>query len=156
KVSIDGKYHALHDAQMRPAPAPVPALLIGGGGERRTLRLVAKYADEWNAPALPAGPDAAKCAVLEQHCAANKRDPATITRSMMCAFIAGRDDTELERRAVSLQQVLPQLAQMPVPALLETVRGRGWLVGTPAQIVEQLQALAASGVQRVMLQHHNQ
>ncbi|HLZ69269.1 MAG TPA: TIGR03560 family F420-dependent LLM class oxidoreductase, partial [Dehalococcoidia bacterium] len=111
KASIEGERWSLHDAELHPAPAqrPGPPLIVGGGGERRTLRIVARYADEWNAVNL--APDAyrAKLAVLERHCAAEGRDPQTIRRSMMCAFVIGRDGAELARRAEAMRAAVPPL-----------------------------------------------
>jgi len=157
-VTLDQPRFPLKDAIVRPMAAqrPRPPILIGGGGERRTLRLVARYADEWNAVNLQPEAYLAKRAVLEQHCAAEGRDPATIRRSMMCAFVIGRDQAEVERRGAALQEAVPPLAAVAPGDLLATLRSRGWLVGTVAEVREQLQALAAAGVERVMLQHHNQ
>jgi F420-dependent oxidoreductase-like protein len=158
KVSYSGRRFSLKDAQMRPAPAqrPHPPLLVGGGGEKRTLRIVARHADEWNAVALTPDAYRAKSAVLAQHCAAVGRDPATIRRSMMCAFIIGRDGAELRRRVEGLQRVLTPMSTQPADAVPEAMRQRGWLVGTPEEVVGQLKSLAEAGVERVMLQHHNQ
>lgn len=158
RVSVEGKYFALKDAESHPTPAqqPHPPLLVGGGGEQRTLRIVAKYADEWNCANLLPDAYRAKTAVLERYCADGGRDPRAIRRSMMCAFIIGRDRGELQRRVAGLQQVLPRLAAMPPDSVPETMRSAGWLVGTPDDVTGQLQDLNRAGVERVMLQHHNQ
>lgn len=158
KASFDGKHYHLRDAEMHPTPAqrPGPPILVGGSGEKRTLQIVARYADEWNAINLTPEAYTQKTAVLERHCAAEGRDPRTIARSMMCAFIIGRDDAEIRRCVEGLQQVLTPMAGQPAAEVPAAMRARGWLVGTPEQAVEQLQALARVGVQRVMLQHHNQ
>ncbi len=158
RVSLEGERWSLQDAELHPRPTqrPGPPLIVGGGGEKRTLRIVARYADEWNAVNL--SPDAyrAKVAVLERHCAAEGRDPRTIRRSMMCAFVIGRDRTELEHRGAALREAVPPLQAIAAGETLSTLRARGWLVGTVDEVRGQLQALAAEGVQRVMLQHHNQ
>ena len=81
----DGTHYQLAETICRPRPisSPRPRILIGGGGERKTLRLVAKYADACNLFAM--GPDAIaeKLAVLDRHCAAESRDPATIERTVL-------------------------------------------------------------------------
>jgi alkanesulfonate monooxygenase SsuD/methylene tetrahydromethanopterin reductase-like flavin-dependent oxidoreductase (luciferase family) len=152
KVSVEGKYYPLEDAQMRPAPTSQPPLLIGGGGERRTLRLVAQYADEWNSTSLSPDGYRDKSAVLAQHCSAVGRDPASIYRSMMVTFVIGRDEAERNTRLEALREVMPRMASAP----LDQLRGRGMLIGTPDDFVAGLRALAAAGVERVMLQHLNQ
>ncbi len=80
RTTITGTYYSLVDAPCRPAPLqdPLP-ILIGGGGERRTMRIAAEYADLWHAWSTP---DAfpAKNAVLDRHCAEVGRDPGAIRR----------------------------------------------------------------------------
>jgi alkanesulfonate monooxygenase SsuD/methylene tetrahydromethanopterin reductase-like flavin-dependent oxidoreductase (luciferase family) len=61
--------------------------MIGGDGEKLTLRVVARHADWWNAAFLPADEYARKLAALEKHCAAEKRDPAAIKKTHF-AFIS--------------------------------------------------------------------
>src|SRR5581483_9654112 len=140
KVSLDGERWSLRDAELHPAPAqrPGPPIIVGGGGERRTLRIVARYADEWNAVNL--GPEAyrAKLEVLARHCAAEGRDPATIRRSMMCAFIVGRDQAEVDRRAEAMREAVPPLQAIPADRTAAALRDRGWLVGTVEEARRQL------------------
>jgi alkanesulfonate monooxygenase SsuD/methylene tetrahydromethanopterin reductase-like flavin-dependent oxidoreductase (luciferase family) len=61
---------------------PYPPFVIGGGGEQLTLRVVAQYADIWNPPGVPVKEVRHKSKVLNRHCAAIGRDPATIERSI--------------------------------------------------------------------------
>lgn len=157
KASFDGKYFHLQDAEMHPKPAqhPLP-LLVGGGGEKRTLRIVAKYANEWNVTGVTPERLREKSAVLERYCAQIGRDPAAIARSVMVAFVIGEDRAAVIRRLTMLRRILPALGQGPDDELLAALRKRGWLVGSPAEAVEHLAGLARAGAQRVMLQHHNQ
>lgn len=76
-----GTYYQLTGAICEPKPVqrPAPPVLIGAGGERRSLRLVAEHADIWNCPTRgDAGELRHKRAVLDEHCAAIGRDPAEI------------------------------------------------------------------------------
>jgi F420-dependent oxidoreductase-like protein len=157
-ASFSGRHYSLDGAVMRPKPVqrPHPPLLVGGSGEKRTLRIVAKYADEWNAVAPTPESYRTKTAVLEERCRAVGRDPATIARSVMSAFIVGGSEAERRQHTEALQQVLPALGRLDAAAVQETMRDRGWLVGSPDDVIGQLRALAAEGVQRVMLQHHDQ
>jgi F420-dependent oxidoreductase-like protein len=159
KANFDGRYYQLKDAEAWPKPAqrPHPPLLIGGGGEKRTLLITAKYADEWNS-AAPLTPDGyrQKIEVLNRHCERVGRDPEAIAHSRMTAFLIGRSDAELAERCRALQVSVPSLAQVEISELPRTLLGRGWLVGTPEQVIEQIHAYEEAGCKRIMLQHHNQ
>jgi F420-dependent oxidoreductase-like protein len=157
-ASYDGEYYQLKDAQCFPKPVQSPPpLIVGGGGERRTLRIVAKHATEWNAVGVTVESYQHKRAVLEEHCAAVGRDPSTIVHSQMNGFIIGRDRAgvraHLARIADMSFMIGDQLEQQGDDALLEGLRGRGWLIGTPGEFVEQLGALEEAGLSRFMLQH---
>ncbi|MGD0881292.1 MAG: LLM class flavin-dependent oxidoreductase, partial [Acidimicrobiales bacterium] len=67
----------------RPISSPRPPILVGGSGERKTLRLVARYADACNLFALDPAEVAHKLDVLERHCADVERDPADIRRTIL-------------------------------------------------------------------------
>jgi F420-dependent oxidoreductase-like protein len=155
--SLDGRFFRLKDARMNPKPAQSPApLLVGGAGEKRTLRVVARYADEWNVPAMPLDRYGAKVEALERHCERAGRDPSTVTRSMMCAFLVGESEAALRARLRALKVVIPPLAALPEEGAAAALAARGWLAGTPAQVVEQIGALEEAGLSRIMLQHHDQ
>ncbi len=85
--SFEGRYYQVHEARCEPKPVqqPYPPFVIGGGGEKLTLRIVAQYADVWNFAGGPAEEFARKSAILDEHCAAVGRDPATIARSIQQA-----------------------------------------------------------------------
>jgi F420-dependent oxidoreductase-like protein len=154
-----GRYYRLEGANPRPKPVQRPRLpfLIGTTGERRMLRIVARYADEWDVPGL-ATPAAyrARRKRLEAYCREINRDPCEIRRCVSTAFLIGRNDKELRRRIEAMQQLMPDLAALDAPAVLNALQKEGWLIGTPDHIVASLQALANEGVQRVMLQHNDQ
>lgn len=96
RTNLAGRYYSLTDAPLAPKPpAPIP-LLIGGGGEKRTLRIAAKYADEWNVWGTPALLRQ-KQEVLDQHCESLGRDPKAIQRSCQ-AMLTITDDEELVKR----------------------------------------------------------
>ncbi len=145
-ATFDGKRYRLRDAFMNPKPAqPSLPILIGGGGEKRTLRIVAKLADEWNCIALPPDDYRRKVTVLTAHCERVGRDPATIERSMMSSYLTSRNDAELGRLVEERDQRLVARGR-------PTGRG-GALIGPPSQIVEQIKALEEEGVSRIMMQH---
>ena len=96
-ASFEGEHYRLENADSLPKPASGrPPILIGGSGERRTLRLVAEFADEWNTPAMPIDDYRHKCEVLERHCEAVGRDPASIKRSMMTFGLVGPNEAAIQ------------------------------------------------------------
>ncbi len=157
-VTYGGDQFRLDEAQMRPVPTRpggVP-LMIGGSGEKRTLRMVARFANEWNTTASSLDVYRHKVDVLEQHCQDIGRDSSQIARSMMVGHIIGADEAELKERASRIQRIIPSTQNMPVEEVISTMRERGWLVGTPDEIVDAIQARAKLGVSRIMLQTHDQ
>ncbi len=98
-VTFTGAHYRVEGARCLPAPEPPPTLLIGGGGERRTLRLVARYADWWCADIAPVEVFTHKARVLRDHCAAVGRDPATIRKTYPLTVYLARTRAEAELRA---------------------------------------------------------
>ena len=93
KTNFDGEHYQLVDAPLEPKPIQTPLpLMIGGGGEKRTLRIAAKFANEWNVWGAPEVL-AHKNAVLDGHCKDVNRDPAEIQRSA-CALLLQTEDQE--------------------------------------------------------------
>lgn len=117
----DSPYVGRHYQLERPlnAPGPVrrprPPILIGGSGERKTLRLVAKYADACNI--FDFGPEGvrAKYDVIERHCADLGRDPAEITRSVLTRLTlsrSGGEQTASGETTVSVAQAVDKLGAL--------------------------------------------
>lgn len=87
---FEGRCYRLRGAICEPKPVqrPRPPIMIGSGGERVGLRIVARHADIWASPAFTAADFRRLNAVLDEHCAAIGRDPAEITRSAQVFFTA--------------------------------------------------------------------
>jgi alkanesulfonate monooxygenase SsuD/methylene tetrahydromethanopterin reductase-like flavin-dependent oxidoreductase (luciferase family) len=87
---FDGRCYRLSGAICEPKPVqrPHPPIMIGSGGERRGLRIVAEHADIWSSPTFTAADFRRKSAVLDDHCVAIGRDPAEIIRSVQVFFTA--------------------------------------------------------------------
>ena len=155
---FDGRYYQLKGANPRPKPIQQPRipLLIGTTGAGRMLRVVARYADEWDAPGITS-PAAyrARRERLNSYCREINRDPDEIRRCVSTAYLIGHDAAALRRRGVVMQQLIRSLTSLDPGAVPEVLRRDGWIVGTPDQIVLQLRALADEGVERVIFQHND-
>jgi alkanesulfonate monooxygenase SsuD/methylene tetrahydromethanopterin reductase-like flavin-dependent oxidoreductase (luciferase family) len=155
-ANFEGRYFKLRDATIRPLPAQSPMpLLIGANGEQLTLKVAAKYADDWNGGIPSLDVYRHKSEVLARHCEAVGRNPADISRSVMCGYIVGENDVDVRRQwDEMLEQAPPQMRERlqqsqrmgPIPYL-------PMLAGTPSQLVEQIKTLEAEGISRVMLQN---
>jgi F420-dependent oxidoreductase-like protein len=159
-ASFSGKYYQLREAECYPKPVQQPLpVMVGGGGERRTLRIVAELADEWNAVGVDLDGYRRKREVLERHCEKVGRDPALIKHSQMSGFIVGKDDSgmldhlRLIGERLGHDAVVGSMTADP-GRVLEAARDRGWLVGTPSEVVDELGRREEAGVSRLMLQHH--
>lgn len=135
-VTFEGTHYRTDDARNLPRPirAGGPEILVGGGGERRTLRLVAQYADACN---LHGDPDGIrhKREVLHRHCADLGRDPAEIRVTRLATLVI----TSSAQQTGELQNFLARAAG---PDALTTSN-----LGQPGEIVEQLHALVEAGVE---------
>jgi F420-dependent oxidoreductase-like protein len=108
RFSFAGKHFHLQDAQLNPKPlqARLP-LIIGGDGEKRTLRIVAEHADVWNTGLGELEEYRHKLAVLWRHCEDVGRDPAEIRKSLTFRPILAEDEAALAARRRALAGKLP-------------------------------------------------
>jgi alkanesulfonate monooxygenase SsuD/methylene tetrahydromethanopterin reductase-like flavin-dependent oxidoreductase (luciferase family) len=96
-ASFEGKYYRIENAYCEPRPNPPIPLLIAGGGEKKTLRVAAKYADWWNAPFMEADKFAHKQEVLAQHCREIGRDPDEILHSYYAITSLSENPDKVQR-----------------------------------------------------------
>ena len=102
--TFSGKHYQLQSAFCEPKPVqqPRPPIVIGGAGERRTLRIAARFADHWNYPGRDALELRRKLDVLERHCAEVGRDPSEIEVS--AHIFEPFDDVESVRHAKEMHE----------------------------------------------------
>src|SRR5205085_4047205 len=99
RVTFEGRHVQLLDALCDPPPVqPRLRLWIGGQGEKRMLRIVARHADGWNVPFLAPEVFAQRAATLDGWCATEGRDPGAITRTINVGLAVGRDDAAVQRQ----------------------------------------------------------
>ncbi len=143
RSTFKGQYYELSDAPLDPKPMqkPHPELMIGGGGERVTLRIAAKHADHsniWGGPRVLG----AKGKILDEHCAAVGRDPKSIRRSANMALQITDKKSDVETLADTIAKRMGRHAADARDTCL---------AGTPDQIREQLHQLRAARVDTLFI-----
>jgi F420-dependent oxidoreductase-like protein len=135
-TTFNGNEYTITDAPLSPKPVqdPLP-LLIGGGGEQRTLRIAARFAHQWNVWGTPERLGQ-KSAVLDQRCEEIGRDPAEIHRSTQALLFLSDDESWLKKRR-------------------DRDIGRPTIVGTPAEVVEIVAAYRDAGADELIIPDWN-
>jgi alkanesulfonate monooxygenase SsuD/methylene tetrahydromethanopterin reductase-like flavin-dependent oxidoreductase (luciferase family) len=145
-VTLDQPYYPLVEAQSFPLPAG-GGLIVGGRGERRTMRVAAELADEWNVTSVTFDEYPRKLEVLAGHCRAIGRDMGAIRRSLMAPIVIGRTRAEVAARLARGREWFPR-----VPGSEAEWRAQSFLFGSVDEVVRDLRRWQALGIQRVMLQ----
>jgi F420-dependent oxidoreductase-like protein len=138
--SYPGTYYQLVDSPALPKPAQPsgPPVIIGGKGARRTPRLAATYADEFNMPFQRVAETREQYDRVRDACLTAGRDPGKLRLSAAVTVCCGRDDAETSRRVEAIGVHADEL------------RTKG-VAGTPAQVVEALAGYAEAGAERLYL-----
>jgi F420-dependent oxidoreductase-like protein len=136
--SFEGRHYTIHQAFNRPRPLQPagPPILVGGSGERRTLRLVAKYADACNLFGDVKTIEH-KLSVLERHCEEVGRDPDSVTKTRLGTLVIAESAKEVD----DLIRTLASRANHDE----ETVR-RQVIAGVPDSVVEQVSEYFEAGL----------
>jgi len=141
QASFAGKFYQIHDAYCNPKPVqkPHPPIMIGGSGERETLRIVAKHADACNLFGSTATVKR-KLEILREHCKASGRDYDSILKTKLGHIMIDRDKTELEKRVAKRFQGSPQerVSEMAI-------------YGTPEEVRRQVETLRDAGIEYLIV-----
>jgi F420-dependent oxidoreductase-like protein len=149
--SFEGKHWQVRGTLFRPKGRR-PNIIVGGIGRPRSLRLGARYADEYNVSSSEPSRVGEVYARLDDACRAIGRDPAAIVRSAMAGVLLGRDEAEFQERTRAAIETFAATGR-EAEAWLEERRDR-WVTGTPDQARARIAEYEAAGVQRLMLQTH--
>lgn len=133
-VSFNGKYYKINSAYCNPKPNPIPPIMIGGGGEKLTLRTVAEHADWWNA-VVNLEDYKHKLDVLRSHCNRIGRDYESIKKTWLGCIAIAKTDDEAMRLAKN----------NPFPTSEPTISG------TPEQVSQKLKEFVDIGVEYLIL-----
>jgi F420-dependent oxidoreductase-like protein len=139
--SFSGTYYTVTDSPALPKPAqrPRPPVIVGGQGKRRTPRLAATFADEYNIPFATIDDTAAAFGRVREACAAAGRHETSMIYSAAQTVVCGRSRAEVERRAEAIGRKPDDLAEHG-------------LVGTPDEIAGKIGKFADFGAEHVYLQ----
>jgi F420-dependent oxidoreductase-like protein len=136
--TFSGRHYHVTDARVVPRPQRRIPIMIGGSGEKKTLRMVAEFADLCNIGGT-AGVMAQKMAILDEHCAAVGRDPRAVKRTAMVSLFVSPNDAERD----GLRGFLSYETN-------SEVRDR-MIIATAGEATEQLAALVAAGTDEVLV-----
>ncbi len=139
--SFDGTHYRLTDSPALPKPAqrPRPPVIVGGAGPRRTPRLAARFADEFNVGFKSVQDSAAGFARVREACEAAGRYPSSLIYSVAQTVCCGKDEAEVRRRAAAIGREPEDLRENA-------------LGGTPGQVAAKIAEFAEIGADRVYLQ----
>ncbi|HEV8064809.1 MAG TPA: LLM class F420-dependent oxidoreductase [Acidimicrobiales bacterium] len=139
--SFSGQHFQLSDSPALPKPrqSPRPPIVVGGHGRRRTPRLAARFADEFNLAFAPVEACEQQYRLVDEACEAAGRSGDSMLKSVALVVCCGADDAEVAHRAGQIGRQVGEL------------RDNG-LAGTPADVAEKLETYRRVGVSRVYLQ----
>jgi len=139
-VSFHGKYYRVDSAYCSPKPKPTPPIMIGGGGEKLTLKVVASHADWWNCPNLTLDQYKHKLSVLKGQCEKVGRDYSSIRKTWLgCVAISKTPD---EASKIAKTNAFTANEHMAMQAAI---------IGTPEQVSHTLARFADLGVDYFIL-----
>ena len=141
RFSFDGRHYRLVDSPALPKPIqkPGPPIIVGGAGPKRTPRLAARYAAEFNVPFHSVDDTSRQYGVVRDACSATGRDPDTLVLSTAQVVCCGRDEADIARRARSIGRQVAELRE-------------NGLAGRPDEVLSKLRRFAKAGASRVYLQ----
>lgn len=150
-VSFAGRWYRLEQAQVQPVPAHQ---WIGvGGNSEASLRVAAAQADEWCTAGFSGEELRQKAEQLDSLARQAGRQPEAVERTVMNGVLVGRREVELKRRALRLSTLMPELQGQAPDAILDRARQQfRWWVGTPEEVVGQVQRLLQTRLDHIFFQ----
>jgi F420-dependent oxidoreductase-like protein len=139
--NFSGKHYTLTNSPALPKPvqSPRPPLIVGGHGAKRTPRLAAKYADEFNVAFSSYEVSKKQFDLVDDACRAIGRDPKSLLRSVAQVVCCGATDADVARRAANIGREVDEL------------KANG-IAGTPGEVIEKIHMWGELGLSRLYLQ----
>jgi F420-dependent oxidoreductase-like protein len=141
RFNYSGKRHQVVDSPALPKPVqqPHPPIIVGGYGTKRTPRLAATYADEFNLPFPPLDYYRTACDIVRRACEAEDRDPGSLRYTVALVVCVGKDEIEFIRRAEAIDHSPEELRKNAAAGLVD-------------EVIERIRAFGAEGAETMYLQ----
>jgi len=137
-VTFKGRYYHIDRAYCYPKPDPVPPIMIGGGGEKLTLRVVARHANWWNIPNASPQTYQHKLRVLEEHCKKEGRDPSGIVKTLASMVAIAKTENEARNSAYKTH-------------FIQKGNEENYIIGNPDTVTEKLKEYTKLSVEHFIL-----
>ena len=138
KTSFSGRHYKVENAHCFPKPDPVPPIMIGGGGEKYTLKVVARHADWWNIPNVSPQTYEQKLKILDEHCKIEGRDFSEIVKTLA--------------NMVSIAETEDKAADLASKSkFIEKGREKNFIIGDPNSVVDKIREYTRLGVEHYIL-----
>jgi len=138
EATFKGRHFKIEKAYCYPKPDPVPPIMIGGGGEKLTLRVVARHADWWNIPNCSPKTYEQKLKTLEHHCKREGRDPSEIVETLANIVSIAKTETAAWENANRSR-------------FIQKGNEENYVVGSPDTVVQKLTDYVKLGVRHFIL-----
>jgi F420-dependent oxidoreductase-like protein len=150
--SFEGKHWRVSGTLLRPKPVqrPHPPIILGGSGKPRSIRLAARWADEYNIQGVTPAEVPPVAAALERACVEEGRAPGSVVLSAMLGVLVAADEADFGARLEGLMGVFGLSSADQADWL--TRRRPSYLMGTPDEVVRRIAEYEEAGLQRIMLQ----
>jgi F420-dependent oxidoreductase-like protein len=149
-VTFEGRFYRLRDAVLpEPKRRRGPEIAIGGNGPKRTMPLVARYADSWNAQNASPEQLGERFAMLDEMIVAAGRRPEDVTRAFNTPIVCWRTPAELSDRLRTVRRFSRAWRELPDEHIIAGLRTWPAILGSPDEVVEQIKAYEAVGVSEI-------
>ena len=139
-VTFEGKYFKAKNVHSTPKLDSIPPIMIGGAGEKLTLKVVAKYADWWNLAWADPPTYERKLRILNRYCEQLGRDSDEIVKTLLSAVVIADTDEEAIR-----------ISKKPLGHMNLTLHSLAYFVGSPDTIINKIRAFADIGIDQLIL-----
>jgi alkanesulfonate monooxygenase SsuD/methylene tetrahydromethanopterin reductase-like flavin-dependent oxidoreductase (luciferase family) len=152
-VTYEGRFFQLNEAQLLPRPQRQTPIMLGGNGPKRTMPLVARYADIWSCDNGTLDLFKERSLLLDELLTAEGRQPSDVKRTVMVPVLCWQDEDGRERIAQSIRSILVALEKSPTNEVIETIQKflPVLISGSPEHVIEELDAYASAGVEELMI-----